>query len=289
MSQDISKKENAGETRKKLLLGALMIVFVAVMYFQFFTEEERPVTPAAAARTTQTAGQGQTPGTTATKRPVQSGQEPERIISQPLDLASMSGKGSAAAGTGRNIFVYPPPPPPPTPKPQPTLPPPPPPPITLFSVNPSGIIARTGDFTLTVFGDKFPGDARLFIEGREYPTTSVSQTEVKAKVPADAIKRAGNMGVQVRSQSDSKMFSNQLSLNVAEPPAPPYRFIGLIVSSKKTVAVLKAASGEDVFNVSRGDVVGRNWRIINITPQKIEVEDTNLKITHSINFTGENG
>ncbi len=287
MSQDLTKKENAGETRKKLLLGGLMIVFVAVIYFQFFAEEESPTPPAA--RVTQAAVQERAASTAAAKRPVQSGQEPERIISQPLDLASMSGKGSAAAGTGRNIFVYPPPPPPPTPKPQPTLPPPPPPPITLFSVNPSGIIARTGDFTLTVFGEKIPGDARLFIEGREYPTTSVSQTEVKAKVPADVIKRAGNMGVQVRSQSDSKMFSNQLSLNVAEPPAPPYRFIGLIVSSKKTVAVLKAASGEDVFNVSRGDVVGKNWRIINITPQKIEVEDTNLKITHSINFTGENG
>ncbi|QQS49081.1 MAG: hypothetical protein IPM66_10865 [Acidobacteriota bacterium] len=286
MSQELSKKERADEKRKKILLGALLVVFLGVVYYQFFTEEETPAPPAA--RVSQTAAQ-QVQATGAATRPAQRGQEPDRIISQPLDLASMSGKGSAGAGTGRNIFVYPPPPPPPTPKPQPTLPPPPPPPVTLYSVNPSGVIARTGDFTLTLFGDKIPGDGKIFIEGREFPTTIASPTEAKAQVPANVINRAGNLGVQIRSQSDAKMFSNQLTLNVAEPPAPPYRYIGLIVSSKKTVAVLKSASGDDVYNVSRGDIVGKNWRIINITPQKIEFEDTNLKITHSVNFTGENG
>ncbi|MGE0100745.1 MAG: hypothetical protein AB7H86_12370 [Blastocatellales bacterium] len=287
MSQETANNEKAAEKRKKILLGALLAVFVVVIYFQFFTGEDaapapRPVTVQQAPR------QATQSGTAA--RPAQRGaREPERIVTQPLDLASMGAKGSAGGGTGRNIFVYPPPPPPPTPKPQPTLPPPPPPPITLYSVNPSGVIAKTGDFNLTVFGDKIPADGKIFLDGREQQTSIVSATEARVKVPAEVIRRAGNLGVQIRSVSDAKMFSNQLSLNVAEPPAPPYRFIGLIVSSKKTVAVLKAISGEDIFNVSRGDVVGKNWRVVNITPQRIEFEDTNLKITHSVNFTGENG
>lgn len=284
MSQEIANKNKADEKRKMILLGALLVVFVAVIYFQFFTEDEGPARP----QPVQTAQQATRQGEQA-KRAAQRGKEPERIITQPLDLASMSGKGSAAGGTGRNIFVYPPPPPPPTPKPTPTIPPPPPPPITLYSVNPAGVIAKTGDFNLTVFGDKIPGDGKIFLDGREYQTNIVSATEARVKVPSDVIKRAGNLGVQIRSPNDAKMFSNQLSLNVAEPPAPPYRFIGLIVSSKKTIAVLKSISSEDVFNVSRGDVIGKNWRIVNITPQKIEFEDTNLKITHAVNFTGENG
>jgi Tfp pilus assembly protein PilP len=84
------------------------------------------------------------------------------------------------------------------------------------------------------------------------------------------------------------MYSNQLSLNVAEPPPPTYRFIGLITSKNGMIAVLKSQSDDgDVFNVVKGQKFGTHWRVVNITSQKIEVEDTNIKILHTINFTGE--
>lgn len=289
MSQENPTPEKSQETRKRILLGGLFAVLAGVIYFQFFSggDELAPVVNQSSAPATAS-GAKPTPATTprTTPRP---GATPEEIIFQPLNLASMIGKASSGDGTGRNIFIYPTPTPAPTPKPLPPAPPPPPPPVNLYSVNPSGVIARTAEFNLTVFGDKIPQDGKVFIEGREYPSTFVSVTEIKAKVPADAIRNSGNLGVQVRSESDAKMFSNQLSLNVAEPPAPPYRYIGLIISKKGTIAVIKSQADESVENVTKGQKFGTHWRVINITPQKIEVEDTNIKISHTINFTGESG
>jgi hypothetical protein len=107
-------------------------------------------------------------------------------------------------------------------------------------------------------------------------------------VSADAIRNAGNLGVMVRSVSDAKIFSNQVSLNVAEPPPPQYRYIGMIVRKTGTVAVLKSQTDDEVINVTK-DSRFKQWRVLSITPQKIVLEDINIRVTHTINFTGETG
>ncbi len=288
MSQEISTTEKAQETRKKILLGALLVVLGGVIYYQFFSSDDAP-TPA---KTTASAGSAASisSATAPAPRPTpRAGGTPEPIISQPLDLASMLGKDAASSGTGRNIFVYPTPTPLPPPPPQKPVPTPPPPPISVFSVNPAGVIARTGNFTLTVFGDKIPQDAQGFVDGREYPTTFVSNTEIKIKVPAEAIRAPGNVGVMVRSKTDATLYSNQASITVAEPPSPPYRYIGIIVNKNGALAVLKSQADDEVINVRKDQKFGGHWKVISITPQKIELEDTNIKISHTINFTGENG
>jgi hypothetical protein len=291
MSQENSNTEKTQETRKKILLGALLVVLLGVLYYQFFWESDTPVTTTTAAPVKNTTDSVKTPVVAARPAP-RPGETPEQIISQPLDLASMSGKTVQDAGTGRNIFVYPPPPPPPTPKPIPPPPPPPEPPIKVSSVNPAGVIARTGDFSLTVFGDKIPQDAQGFVDGREYPTTFVSATEIKIKVPATAIRTPGNLGVMIRSKTDAALYSNQHSLNVAEPPSPQYRYVGLIINKNGAMAVLKSQSDDEIINVRKNTTFGEGrWRVVNITPQKIEIEDTKLKLDapHTIFFTGENG
>src|SRR6185295_4719330 len=106
------------------------------------------VRPAATPKRTTTQAQTAKGATTPT----------ETLVSSALDLASMSDKAQTSVA-GRNIFIYPtptPPPPPPTPGPPP--PTPPPPPITLVGVSPSGVIARTAGFSLTVMGAKIPDD-----------------------------------------------------------------------------------------------------------------------------------
>jgi hypothetical protein len=291
MSQENSTTEKTQETRKKILLGALLVVLVGVLYYQFFWESEAPVATTTAAPVKTTTDSVKTPVVAARPAP-RPGETPEQIISQPLDLAAMSSKSAQEAGTGRNIFVYPPPPPPPTPKPIPPPPPPPEPPIKVSSVNPAGVIARTGDFSLTVFGDKIPQDAQGFVDGREYPTTFVSATEIKIKVPATAIRTPGNLGVMIRSKTDAALYSNQHSLNVAEPPSPQYRYVGLIINKNGAMAVLKSQSDDEIINVRKNTTFGEGrWRVVNITPQKIEIEDTKLKLDapHTIFFTGENG
>jgi uncharacterized protein (TIGR03437 family) len=156
----------------------------------------------------------------------------------------------------------------------------------VYSLNPGGVIARTRDFTLTVFGDKMPQDAQGFINGRAYPTTFVSATQVKINVPADAIKMPGSLSVMVRSQSDPNLISNSTPLNVAPPPEPPYKYIGLITIKNAPAAVLASqGNDDDIYNAKKGQVIGGKWKIINITPQKVEIEDTNIKVSHTINYT----
>jgi hypothetical protein len=286
MSQENSKTEKNQETRKKLALGGLLVVLGGVVYFQFFTGGDAPPPPTRQGANNTSPSRGAGPSPTPQRTTARTGGTPEPIISQPLDLASMQGAVSSS-GTGRNIFVFPTPTPEPPPPPAPPAPTPLPPPVRLFSINPAGVIARTGDFTLTIFADKLPQDAQGFIDGRAYPTTFISATEAKIKVPGDAIRTPGNIGVMVRSQADAKTFSNQASLNVAQPPDPPYKYIGLIVSKIGATAVLKSQNDDEVLNVKQGDKVGGHWRIVKISPQKIEIEDTNIKISHLINYSGE--
>lgn len=272
------QKQKSQETRNKLLLGVLLLILVGVGYFNFFSESDAPSpSPGSASAkakiTPSPTPQRQTSGT------------PAPIISQPLDLASITPESHSSGGSGRNIFVYPTPtpPPPPTPTPAPT-----PWPIPVFSLNPGGVIARTGDFTLTVFGQNMPQDAEGSVNGRAYPTTFVSATQVSINVPAEAIRAPGNLGVEIRSKSDPKLISNQASLNVTAPPEPPYKYIGLITLKNVPMAVLSSQNDENnVYNVKKGAVIGGRWKITNITSKKVEIEDTSIKISHVINYTSE--
>jgi hypothetical protein len=280
MSQENPTPEKTKEIRKRLFLGGLLIVLVGVVYIQFFSGSNAQNQSSAPARAPKT-----TPSPTPQR---QMSGTPAPIISQPLDLASISMQGvsHSSGGTRRNIFVYPtptpvPPPPPTTPTPTPT-----PWPIPVQSLNPGGVIARTADFTLTVFGEKMPQDAQGFINGRAYPTTFVSATQVRINVPAEAIRMPGSLSVTVRSKSDIRLESNPTMLNVAAPPEPPYKYIGLITLKNVPTAVLVSQSNEDdVYNVRKGLVIGGKWKIINITPQKVEIEDTNIKVSHIINYS----
>ena len=272
------------ETRNRFLLGGLLVVLVGVVYYQFFSGSGEtsplPRTPGVASANAKS-----TPSPTPQR--LTSG-TPAPIISQPLDLASIDGGSRSSGGIGRNIFIYPtptPPPPPPTPTPMPS---PTPWPIPVSSINPGNVIARTAGFTLTVFGEKMPQDAQGLINGRPYPTTYVSATQVKVNVPADAIKTPGLLNVMVRSGSDPMLISNPASINVAAPPEPPYKYIGLVtIKGAPTAAMVSKSNDDDLQNVKKGQIIGGRWKIINITPQKVEIEDVSIKVSHVLNYTSE--
>jgi hypothetical protein len=264
------------ETRNRLLLGALILLLVGVVYFEFFSGSDapNPVTSAIAKATPSPTPQRPPSGT------------PAPIISEPLDLALMQPGGHSGGGTGRNIFIYPTPTPLPPPTPAPPIPTPTPWPVPVSSLNPGNVFARTSDFTLTVFGEKMPQDAQGFLNGRAYPTTFVNSAQVRINVPAEAIRMPGSLSVAVRSQSDAKLESNPIPLNVAPPPEPPYKYIGLITLKNVPTAILVSNSSDDEpYNVRKGSMIGGKWKIINITPQKVEIEDTSIKVSHVINFT----
>jgi hypothetical protein len=281
MSEENSTTENSNDKRKRILLGALFVVLIGSLYLQFFSgENDAPVTRPVAAR-----GRG-TPTPTPASR---GGERKVPTISEPLDLASMTNRTGSGDGSGRNIFIYPTPTPPPTPKPVAPTPTPIPPPITLFSANPGTVFARSPDFNLAVFGEKIPQDGKILINGREFPTTFVSARELRAKVTNDAIRSVGSLGILVRSSSDAKLYSNQLPLNISEPPPPPYRYIGRIERRTGVIAVFKAPNDDQIFSVAKDAVFGGRWKVISITPQRVVLEDTTIKVTHTVNFTGESG
>lgn len=283
-SQENKTPDLASERRKKIAAGVLMVVFVFVLSWQLgvFTSDA-PATPTVTAKPLTSPSPKGSPTPARVKAT-------EQIVDEQLRSEFAFNKATPLDGSGRNIFVYPtptPPPPPPTPSPTPI---PTPLPITLVGLLPGGVVGKTPDnITLAVNGLKFPNDARIFLDGREIKTTFQDASHLTGLITPDMIHNAGNLGVQVRSASDPQMYSNSLSLNVAEPPAPPYRFVAIIISKPGATAVLKSQSDDQVVNVKKGDFPDktRRWEVKNIIPQRIELYDVQLKITHFINFTAE--
>jgi hypothetical protein len=285
MSQENPTQEQIQkDKRNKLLLGVLLLTLAGVVYYQFFAGSDAPNPPPGASGVAS-ATVKTTPSPTPQR---QTSGTPAPIISQPLYMASIAQGSHSSSGTGRNIFIYPTPtPPPPAPPPTPT-PIPTPWPIPVSSVNPGGVIARTAAFTLTVFGEKMPQDAQGLINGRVYPTTFVNASQVKISVPAEAIRTAGVLSVMIRSGSAPALISETKSVNIAEPPKPPYQYVGLITVKNIPTAVLVDPGkdkDDDVIKAKKGEIVERKWKIINITPQMVEIEDTSIKVSHIINYT----
>jgi hypothetical protein len=189
---------------------------------------------------------------------------------------------------GRNIFAfYVPPPPTPTPVPvAPVETPTPPPPLTLASLAPQSVYAKTGNFTLQISGDKFTPATRLYIEGQEQPTQFKSPQQLVATVPATAIAFPGARNVIVRTP-DNQLYSNPSTLNVMQPPAPTYTYIGLLkrpsANAKADTAVLKDGKGE-LHSVRAGDLVEGRFRVTAISEKNVELVDKDLNVKHTMAF-----
>jgi hypothetical protein len=192
---------------------------------------------------------------------------------------------------GRNIFAfYVKPTPPPTPEPTvPTPTPAPPPPWTLAGLMPQSVFARTAGFTLQVSGDKFGPGARVYVGGQELPTQYKSTQQLSANVPASLISSPGARQVQVKTP-DGRLYSNEATLNVMQPPAPTYTFVGFLKRPRPSAnsAVLKDAKGE-LYSVRQGDLVEGRFRVTDISERGVEVVDKDLNIKHTMPFVDARG
>jgi hypothetical protein len=201
---------------------------------------------------------------------------------------------SYAPEASRNIFsFYVPPVDPgklaastPTDTPTPT----PPPPLTLGSLQPANVFARTGDFALTVTGDKFTPQTRIYLDGQELPTTFKGPQQLAANVPASFLQSPGSRAVIVRTP-DNSLYSNTQTVNVMPPPTPQFTFIGVIGTKHYSddKAILKPTAGSDLLTVKRGDIVGGRFKVTSISDRAVEFADTQLGIKHSIPYTDAKG
>ena len=272
---------NPNEKKKIIAAVVLGIVAIAVLGYLFLGGGSKKPTPNA----NQVGGRpNPTPARNAPNQPL-----PDMTSDDLTNLRKIeySGTVPAAAEADRNIFAYYVPPPQPV-KVPPTPTPTPPPPLTVSSVTPSSVYARTTDFSLQVGGDKFTPAVRIFIDDRPMQTRFVNAQQVATTVTADLIANPGNRRIEVKS-ADGNLYSNVGNLVVTPPPVPNFSYIGLIGKPRfNDTAVLQDKNSKDLLNVQRGDVVGGRFRVNSISDKEVVLVDTTLKIRHTLPFSTEN-
>lgn len=266
---------NPNEKKKMIAAGVLAVAAIGVLGYVFFGGSSTKTPPSNKIATG--------PSPTPNRLPKDIDTPDEDSVFQPV---AFSGSVPAVSEADRNIFSYYEPTPRPTPPPYiPTPTPVPPPPLTVSSMNPANVYARTADFGLQIMGDKFTPALHITIDGRDMPTRFINAQQLFTTVPATLIANPGSRAVLVQS-NDRKLYSATLTLNVATPPPPNYNYIGLIgMKHFNDTAVLQDKSTKDLVNVQRGDLVGGHYRVSSISEKEVIVVDTTLKITHKIGYT----
>lgn len=274
---DLSKP---GEKKKLIWAGALGLVAIIVLWWTFIGFDSGPKTAArpTATPTPQRAAQQnpQRPATGTVSPEVKNLEAFTEVLYTPASYNAPEAK--------RNIFAYYVPPPKPVVTPTPPPPSPTPtPPVLLASVSPANVYARTAEFKLEAAGDKFTPAMKIFVDGRELPTSYKSPQEVSATVPASFIAAPGARSVVVRTP-DNSLFSNGATINVAAPPTPNYSYIGIISPENRLadVALVQDKNNKSVLNVNKGDVLSGRFRVTSISEKELVLTDTTLKIKHTI-------
>ena len=272
---------NPSERNKLILAGALGIVALLFLWWTFFgfgSSSTTGVRPAV-----------QSPLSAANRNP--SKLSPSSVVEAGTpgreDLGPVVYRGPASAPeAGRNIFVYYEPPKvepkvsvTPTPTPTPT------PPVLLANISPANVFAKTADFPLEISGDKITAQLRVVVDNTEIPTRYIGPQQLAATVPAALIANPGSRQVMLRSP-DGKVYSNALTLSVAEAPKPNYSYIGIIGTPHHIdTAILQDKNNKETLNVQRGDLLGGRFRVTSISEKEVVVVDSNLKIKHSLSMT----
>jgi hypothetical protein len=277
----LTDPNNPNEKKKLIAAGVLGLGAILLLGYVFFGGSSKPTTPAK-----------RNLGATQTPTPLRGTKE---SVDNPADDPSTyqpiiyTGAAPPMSEPNRNIFSYYEPPLKPSPEIRiPTPTPTPVPPLTLSSLAPSNVFARTADFSLQVMGDKFTPAVHVVIDGRDLPTRFINAQQLFTTVPAAVIATPGQRQLMVRN-NDGKLYSNTAFLDVAPPPLPNYNYVGIIGKPRfNDTAVLQDKGSKDLLNVQRGDVLGGRFRVNSISEREVVLVDTNLKIRHTIPFTVEN-
>jgi outer membrane protein assembly factor BamB len=91
-------------------------------------------------------------------------------------------------------------------------------PVTLTSISPSGVVAGSSGFTLTLTGTKFSKDSVVIFNSSPQPTTFVSPTQLTASIAANMLVTPEEGVVTVESSSQANAdISASATLHVLEP------------------------------------------------------------------------
>jgi len=222
-------------------------------------------------------------------RPIPSVDEQDFVYqTTPIDYQPAS---YGAPDPGRNIFAFyePPPPCPTCPTPEKKTPTPipatpaPTPAMVLMSVNPQAIYAGSPGFRMEVNGDRFTPDSHIYFNQNQLPTTFISPQKLATDIPANFITQEGPRQIIIQTP-DGKMYSDQYMWSVQAPPRPTVSYIGMIGRKRfnNDTAYFTEQGKPTPFGARLNDVVNGRFRIINIAPGEVTVEDTSLGFKHHI-------
>jgi hypothetical protein len=273
---DLSKP---GEKKKLISAAVLGLAAIIVLWWVFFGFDSGTHTAARPQPSPSQQRAGQTtarPNGPAVSQEVKDASLFAEVIYEPSSYSATDAR--------RNIFAYYVPPvndkpvastPTPTPTPEP--------PVLLASISPSNVYARTADFKLEAAGDKFTPAMRIYVDGRELPTSYKSPQQVSATIPASFITNPGARNVIVRTP-DNQFFSNQATINVAAPPTPNFTYIGIISPQSRVgeTALVQDKSNKNILSAYKGDVIGGRFRVTSISDKELVLTDTTLKIKHTL-------
>jgi outer membrane protein assembly factor BamB len=95
-------------------------------------------------------------------------------------------------------------------------------PVTLTSISPSGVVAGSPGFTLTLTGTHFSKDSIVIFNTSPQPTTFVSATQITASIAADMLVTPEEGPVTVESSSQANAdISAPVTLHVLQPGPDP--------------------------------------------------------------------
>jgi hypothetical protein len=273
---------NPNEKKKMIAAAALALVAIVVLGYVFFGgSSPKPNTNKPIARSSPTPA-----------RIGKGGQPPDEPPGEDLTIYKPVEPNSVVPAVGdadRNIFAFYEPPPP-TPKPVyvPTPTPTPTPPVMVSSLSPTTVYAGTpADFSLQVNGDRFTPAVHIYLDGRDLQTRFINSQQLFATVSQTLIKNAGVRQVMARS-ADGKLYSNTISLNVSQPTAPNFTYVGIIGKPRfNDTAVLQDKGNKDFIRVQRGDPVGGRFRVVSISEKEVVLIDATLKIPFRLPFTAD--
>ncbi|MEQ1762058.1 MAG: hypothetical protein ABL984_02825 [Pyrinomonadaceae bacterium] len=203
-------------------------------------------------------------------------------------------RSADAPPAGRNIFAFYEPPrpcpecppdPTPTPTPLPIPTPTPPMPFELTLTTPTSIYAGSKAFRLEVIGDRFTPDAKVYFNNAELPTTFINGQRLAANVPANLIVTQSAANIMVRTL-DGKGYSLGRGFSVQPPPQPTFRYVGMIARrlGNNDTAYLEEQGKQTPTGYRLNDVVAGRFRIVNISSERVIVEDTNLGFRHPVDL-----
>ena len=310
MAKSQAPKKN--QNLRYIFFGLLIVIFAGTLYFEL--SDDKPQTLAGkqgtpAATSSQPAeGRVRNSDLTGKKDPFDKSNDQAAVVKtsantqsntktvaqvfspdvlQPLPLELIRGghpsyaknEDRMARGNVFNYWVAPPE------IPKPFIPPPPPP-VTVSGVQPQNVYARTGGFTMKVYGDKFQPDSQAMVGSMPFKTKFISAKELEVEIPTAAISVPGDRDVTVVSKNPEFKDSSKARFTITAPPTPPYKYVGMLVTNGETVGVILVDG--DVKNVRINDKVEKNgrWVVRAINNQRMEFEDMQLRLLHAIPFTG---